>query len=89
MDSTGDIRVIRLLLLTIMVTGCTSNPHLKEVMKDLRSTPKCDNDNIYADAKDTKERLTAKLIIANYKLDCNADRDVIFDEKFDNYSELD
>lgn len=81
--------MIRILILTIMVTGCVHNPHIKTVMADLKSTPKCDTDNIYTDAKDTKETLKAKVIIMNYKINCSADRTVILDEKFDNYSELD
>lgn len=85
----GTNLMIRILLLILLLTGCTHNPHVKKIMDDLRSTPKCNSDNIYVDSKDTKETLKAKVIILNYKLDCHVDRDTVFDEKFDNYSELD
>ena len=81
-------KLLVLVLLTIMVTGCVKNPQLKAVVNDLGATPRCDIEPILTQPQDTKDTLNAKLLMSNYKRACMRDWYFYFDKKLDTYKQL-
>lgn len=82
------IKLLPILILTMMVTGCVKNPQLKAVLEDFESTPRCNVDPVLTHPKDTKDTLTAKLLISNYKTACMSDWYYYFDKKLESYRKL-
>jgi len=75
-------------ILILLTAGCQKNAQLKAVLKDFKSTPRCDVLPVFTHAKDTKESLKAKTLILNYKVACFKDWYYYFDEKLKSYKKF-
>jgi len=82
------IRILCTILITLSLTNCVKNQQLKKVITDLQSTPQCNSDVVMVYPNDTKETLTARMIVLNYKLNCFDNYQFMIMSKLKKYKDL-
>lgn len=80
---------MKILILSLLLSGCMNNATIHKVVKDIEATADCDTSPVFVDAKDDKSKLAGRIIVLNAKLDDCDNSKHFTKKKIDRYLEID